>query len=404
MIRKRDNGYWYTDFVLSDGSRVRRSLGKHVASEREAKRAARRLFKEMEQALLDRRAGAPPRVAFSGFADHWFETHVRVNCKPSVQRRYESMIRVHLVPIFEHRELHTLTTEDVEKAKATWSRTKHPHTGKPLSAKTVNEHLACLASMLEKAVEWDYLAENPARKVKRLRLEPPQHAWLNAEQIAAFLDACREGEPAWFALVFAGFHTGMRLGELLALRWECVDFDGEQIEVRRSRTRGVTTSPKGHKRRFVPLSKPLAEILRGVPRSAEGLLFVHKDGRPITRDMLKHPFERLYKAAEVPRITPHDMRHSYASLLVSRGAPLNLVQQLLGHVDIQTTLRYAHLAPKDGLPWINNLPVPSSESAQSGHTPEGAQQESTDNTGKSMVEAAGIEPASETARPPLLRA
>ncbi len=389
MIRKRDNGYWYTDFVLSDGTRVRRSLGKHVASEREAKRAARRLFKEMEQALLDRRAGAPPRVAFSGFADHWFETHVRVNCKPSVQRRYESMIRVHLVPVFSDRELHTITIEDVERAKATWSRTKHPHTDKPLSAKTVNEHLACLAAMLEKAVEWGYLGENPARKVKRLRLEPQQHTWLNAEQMAMFLDTCRASEPDWFPLVFAGFHTGMRLGELLALRWECVDFEGEQIEVRRSRTRGVTTSPKGHKRRFVPLSKPLAALLKGLPRSGSGLVFVMKDGRPITRDMLKHPFERLCKAAEVPRITPHDMRHSYASLLVSRGAPLNLVQQLLGHVDIQTTLRYAHLAPKDGLPWINNLPVPSSESAQSGHTPEGEQQESTDNTGKSMVEAAG---------------
>ena len=391
MIRKRDNGYWYTDFVLSDGSRVRRSLGKRVASEREANRAARRLFKEMEQALLDNRSGAQPRVAFSGLAAHWLDEHCGVTGRPSTLRRNESMIRVHLVPIFGHREVSEITRGDVEQALAKWARSAHPTSGRPLAPKTVNDHLALLSTILQKAVDLGYLASNPARGIKKLPLPVPKDTWLRAEEVLVFLSTSREREPDWHPLIFTGFHTGMRLGELIALRWECIDFSTEQIEVRSSRTRGVTTAPKGKKRRFVQMSKELAAFLRELPRSPGGLVFVHPDGRQITRDMIKRPFERLCKAAGVPRITPHDMRHSYASMLVSWGAPLNVVQMLLGHVDIKTTLRYAHCAPKDGLPWINQLPVPSSEPAQSGHTPEGVQQESTDNTGKSMVEAAGIE-------------
>ena len=131
-----------------------------------------------------------------------------------------------------------------------------------------------------------------------------------------------------------------------ALRWADVDLEQRRLHVRRSWYRGAITTPKGGRARVVDLAPSAASLLaRVVPLAGAELVFANPDGSPVTRDQLKGPWERVTRAAGLPRTTPHDARHSFASQLVQAGVALPAVQQLLGHTDIRVTMRYAHLAP-----------------------------------------------------------
>ena len=122
------------------------------------------------------------------------------------------------------------------------------------------------------------------------------------------------------------------------------------IDVRRSVHRGLEGPPKSGRARQVPLTPSLKAVLslRLEGLSVDGLVFPGPQGGFVTRDQIKHPFWRATAAAGLERIRIHDLRHSFASQLVSAGKPLPAVQQLLGHADLRTTMRYAHLVP-DGM-------------------------------------------------------
>jgi len=345
MPVRRRGKYWQVDFRVG-ARRVRFNLGPEVTTRRQAQEqeALARAQAVREAAGPPGEGEALPRAAFSGFAKRWLADHVGIHCKPSVYRRYESIIRIHLLPLFGDREISTITRRDVELALADWTRSPHPDTGKPLSAKTCNEHVGVLSSMLEAAVRWDYLRSNPCRGVKRLRMPPPPFAFYDAEQSVVFLDACRGIEPDWYPFFLTALRTGLRLGELLALEWGDVDFRSRTIVVRHSFTRGETTTPKSGRFRNVPMSGQVASALRGARHLRGPLVFCRPDGRHLTRDVIKHPFARVVKAADLPTIRLHDLRHSFASQLVMAGRSLSEVRELLGHADTKMTLRYAHLS------------------------------------------------------------
>jgi len=268
--------------------------------------------------------------------------HVRGRCSPSTQRSYEQILRVHLVPFFGDRDLRSLTAEDGAAYRSARLET--------LSAKTVVNHLGVLSSMLEKAVVWGYAEHNIARGIERPRVPPPRvRFWIRA-QSSRFLVACEAVAPDWLAFFLTALRTGLRLGELIGLRVRDVLLDGVgRVDVRRSVHRGIEGAPKSGRARQVPLTPRLKGVLEarveGV--SANALVFPGARGF-LSRDQVKHAFWRATEAAGLERIRIHDLRHSFASQLVIAGEPLLAVQQLLGHADLRTTMRYAHLAP-DGM-------------------------------------------------------
>ena len=139
--------------------------------------------------------------------------------------------------------------------------------------------------------------------------------------------------------------TGLRLGELFALTWDDVDFVNSKILVRRNWTHGKLVPPKSGKERKVPMSPELARELRGARHLKSDLVFCREDGTYLSYENLRSAFKRTQRSAGLPRNTPHGMRHSFASQLVMASAPLKVVQELLGHADINMTMRYAHVAP-----------------------------------------------------------
>ena len=150
-------------------------------------------------------------------------------------------------------------------------------------------------------------------------------------------------------LLLCAVLTGMRRGELLGLRWEDIDLEGHRIFVRRALWRGKFVTPKSRRsRRTIDLAPTLRAALAKLPsRFQGGLVFCSSDGEPINPDTFaQRDWPRVLRRAELRRIRFHDLRHTYASLLIAQGAHPKYIQTQLGHASIQTTLdRYGHLMP-----------------------------------------------------------
>jgi integrase len=291
------------------------------------------------------------------FADRWREVYVAANTKPSTARGYEQVLRVHIVPALGALDLRTVDRERVEELKASLVSTGR-------SAKTCSNVLGVLQRMMRSAVEWDYLDRNPCDGVAAPHVPEPEIAWWTRAESALVLEACATRRPGWYPLFLFGLRTGLRLGELAALRWRDVQLDGDacRVHVCRSWSHGHETDPKGKRSRDVPMSPDLVEVMRAHQASArvqhraarvlpiDGAGFEDRLVFPGRRGFMTHTEfrSRLNTCADqagVRRLTPHGLRHSFASQLVAAGVHIREVQQLLGHADVRQTERYAHLAP-----------------------------------------------------------
>ena len=373
-IRKR-GGVWYVDFRYQDPltgktKRFKRSAGRH-ATKKEAQALERQWRREIISASLDRprqdeqpeaprrrrrRDETPERpMAFDAFAWHFYALHTVPNCKPSTHRAVEGILRVHLIPFFGSRSIDTITVEDIARFKAAKARQASP--------KSVNNWIGVLSRLFRSATEWGYIERNPVTGIGLLRVPPQEFRFWDAEESRRFLDAVLENDPDWWAFFLCALRTGMRIGELTALRWSDVDLDGSVLHVRRSVHRRVVTSPKNGRGRTIPLSPELRDALAAHRGTAgpQDLVFPGRRGSWLNRDKTKHRLWRNAKAAGLPRIRIHDLRHSFASQLVMAGVPLIAVQQYLGHSDLTMTMRYSHLSPRARQDYIACLDRPGED-------------------------------------------
>ena len=235
----------------------------------------------------------------------------------------------------------------------------------------VNRCVNALRGVLTKAVEWEVLDEHPLKKLKALKIDEGKKArFLSPVEEERLFKALAErdkemkearergnqhrrarGYPLLpdlgghaFAdrmtpLITLSLKTGMRRGELFDLDWSCVDLDKKVITVRgetskSSKTRHIPLSPTAH--------QTLVEWLQQAP-VPDGLVFPADDGGRL--DNVKTSWNSILMKAGIEKFRWHDMRHDFASKLVMNGVPLNTVRELCGHANLNTTLRYAHLAP-----------------------------------------------------------
>ena len=173
----------------------------------------------------------------------------------------------------------------------------------------------------------------------------------------------------------SGVIAGMRMGELVGLAWDDVDFYGRAIHVRRTFTHGRWTTPKSGKARTVDMSDQLRAVLLEhrqrfggrlpVTRLGDGtlveLMFPSEAGGPLCADNFrKRSFRKMIEAADIPQFRFHDIRHTFASLLLAQGESLHYVKEQMGHASIQTTVDvYGHLVPGSNRNAVNRLDDPN---------------------------------------------
>jgi integrase len=180
--------------------------------------------------------------------------------------------------------------------------------------------------------------------VEKLRLEPTSFDFLDFAEADRLLAAAL-AEPEWWTMVLVALRTGLRRGELMALRWDDVDLVAGRLVVRHSTTRDEEGSPKSGRNREIPLSPETVAALKAHRHLRAELVFCRHDGRPWRDHHLRPPLRRACKRAGLRVVGWHVLRHSFASHLVMRGVALKAVQELLGHSTIEMTMRYAHLSP-----------------------------------------------------------
>jgi integrase len=233
-------------------------------------------------------------------------------------------------------------------------KTTPTRAGKARTDATVNREISTLRHMLNKAVEWGMLETNPFNKGSRLMLKENNHRlrFLSEPEIETLLKACEDLKtytPHLRAIVETALLTGMRREELLSLKWE---------QIRNGFI--YLTETKSGKGRQIPINDRLAEVLRGVRRGNHlKSPYVFCDSQERRFYEVKQSLASACRRAGIEAFRFHDLRHTFASRLVMRGASLKSVQELLGHADMKMTMRYAHLSQehlRDSVNLLNNMP------------------------------------------------
>jgi integrase len=281
-------------------------------------------------------------TGFEDYATIWLRDYAAVQVKPSTLSGYRSMLKSSLIPFFGNAPLTSITTADVQ-------RYIRERLDAGRSGATVHKAVVMLKGMLKQSVEWSYLRVNPAQVVKAPPREHKEMSFLTPAEVPVFLDALpEEWRPLFFTLIF----SGMRLGELLALKWSDIDWDAGTIRISRSVWHGEFQEPKTRNAvRTVGMSDrlrwTLMDRMLAAPQSPHDLVFCTAEGGLLDQANLRHRvFEPALAAAGFRKIRIHDLRHTYASLLINNGENLKYAQQQLGHASITTTVdRYGHLMP-----------------------------------------------------------
>jgi integrase len=307
--------------------------------------------------------------SFSAFLQEFYVTHVVTNNKISTQRSTKAIMDNHLTGFFAKKALDAISTEDVERFKAAKLEAG-------LSPKSVNNTLAVLSKALKTAIEWGRITSAP--RIRLLKVPPQGFDFLDQDEarrlIAGFVD------PRWRTMALCAVRTGLRMGELLGLRWEDIDFERRQLSVRRSIVRGVTASPKSNRVRFIPIADDLFDALAEL-RPKSGYVFQQANGEPMTRGMAWRAIQSACKRSGTRLVGLHVLRHSFASQLASAGVSIQVIQTLLGHSDMKMTLRYSHLMPSTLRDAISVLQTTTEKSGQlTGNRAEMAPQTPTGNT------------------------
>jgi len=291
-------------------------------------------------------------VTFRAACDEWLRyiEHDRQRRHTTV-RGYRNVVDVHLVPEFgEDTPLGRITTERIDGYR------ERLLAEPKMSRRTAQQILTLLHGVLHRAKQRRWIVVNPAEDAEKITLK--RSGEFNVLSPAEVLAVARAAESDQLAALFtvAGF-TGLRLGELRALRWRDVDFALSTIRVQRSYTHGRPGPPKSGLVRSVPLIDQAARALDGLSRrehfTAPGdLVFATLTGGHLDDCTLRRAFKRAVKAAglghklvESPPLRFHDLRHTFGTLAVQVW-PLVDVKAYMGHADIATTMVYAHHVPK----------------------------------------------------------
>lgn len=221
--------------------------------------------------------------------------------------------------------------------------------GEGLRAATVNKHHVVLTAVLAEAASRGWRTGNPAGEVRKRPLDRPGELEVfTVEQVEA-IGAAAGGDMG--ALIVVAGMTGLRRGELAALRWRDVRFDAQALSVERAVSAGVVGRPKSGKGRIVPLAaRPLAVLRELSARerftAPDDLVFARADGGMRDPDAVSHAFVEARDAAKAPALRFHDLRHTFGALLAAGGIPVNEIQSYFGHASITTTQLYMRFAPR----------------------------------------------------------
>lgn len=280
------------------------------------------------------------KTLFKDFSKKYLKM-VQPNLSPTSYARFEGIINNHLQKAFQC-YLYKISKKQIQEYIQKRSGEVEPA--------TVNHEVKLLRAMFNRAIEWNYLKENPCKGIKNLKEPPGRIRYVSLDELEKLLLACEassllenpHNKGRTFSKLLCAFlksivllalHTGCRRSEILSLRWKDIDFKERRI---------LIETTKNNERRMIPINDTLYGVLKSLPvHLGSDLIFPG-----ITGIQLTMAFRRACKRARIGDFRFHDLRHSFASYLTMGGENLRTVQTLLGHKELRMTMRYSHLSPE----------------------------------------------------------
>jgi integrase len=343
---QKKNGRYYVVYTLPNGKQKWEKAGttKHEAE--------KLLIDRVNQIHRGEWVDIKP-ITFAGFVELWYAQYAEGAVRRSTLASYRSYTKNHLIPFFGPMELAKITLEDCQRF-VTQKRADG------LSPKAIIHCVVMLKEQFKHATRWGYLRQNPAQYVEKPRVPHREMDFLTPDEVRTFLDTAKEVMPQRYPLFLVAVMTGMRRGEVLAMKWCYLDWRRRQYFIKETCYKGRFEEPKSERsRRAVNLAPTVMDVLSQVSDDQEirrqqpgyhdhDLIFCHNDGTPLDPDTVgKREFPRVLKAAGLRQIRFHDLRHTFTSLLIAQGESPKYIQSQLGHSSITTTLdRYGHLMPE----------------------------------------------------------
>ena len=350
-IHRRKGGGWCTQYTVytADGRKRKTLYGK----------TRQEVATKLAKALSDRESGLnfdAEGLKLGEYLSRWLEDSVKDTVRNTTYARYEQISRTHIVPMLGSVKLKTLSPTHV--------RSLYKEKLSSLSPRTVQYIHVTLHKALKQAVNDGLIPRNATEAVKPPQVRRKEIRPLTPEQVKVLLDAASGDRLE--GLYTLAVHTGLRQGELLGLKWEDVDLESGSLHVKRTLTtaRGGPrlAAPKTKSsRRRVSLTRGAVDALRAhLARQLEeidragslwqenGLVFASEIGEPLDRrDLTSRRFKPLLKRAKLSEKTRfHDLRHTCATLLLTKNVNPKIVSEMLGHATIAITLdTYSHVLP-----------------------------------------------------------
>lgn len=364
--KPKNSGNWWV-FIDHQGRRKAKKIGRD-------KRTAIAVAKQIEARLIlgELRLTKEPEnqaPTFEEYAATWMDFNVPATCKPSTEKDYRSILDNHVLPAFGHKSVTEIKRMMIKKfllgkVKAGFA------------SSTVSHMKCCIGGALNVAVDDGVLTANPAHRLGKIFKKKKAHGDIqpySQDELVSLLESFKSHFPEHYPMALTLARTGMRLGEALALQWDDIDFDGRFINIQRTFSRGNLGSPKNGKHRHIDMSRQLTQVMKEAKhqRKIETInngwgkvpkwAFVSNAGTPLDiNHWRKRVFYKAIEKAELRKIRVHDIRHTYASLLIQAGESLAYVRDQLGHHSISVTVDiYGHLTPGGNKAAVDRLDDPS---------------------------------------------
>lgn len=349
-----------------DGSRARKTKTVH-GSRKDAEVALAQFVVEANHGLIPE--GKP--ITFEEFFHVWQINYGKKELAPSTYKRYVRMLETRILPYLGSFTLEKIKPTDLMKLYdmleqdtqiKRLAKNNGERTFKPLSKKTILEHHRLISSMLHKAVYWQLIPFNPAERVQPPRASRVKRRFYDDEQckiLLSNLNSLSENEMKYKVAIILDVFTGVRLGELMGLEWNDIDFKNKEIIINKASQylpeKGVyTKEPKtSSSYRNVSIPDSVIEMLQEYKRwydtqkelcgefwNDSDRLFVQDNGKPMHPDTVSKWFGKFIRKIGLPVINFHGIRHTNATLLISQNVYVAVVAARLGHAQISTTFNF----------------------------------------------------------------
>jgi integrase len=337
---------WWEPVIGRDGlpGRIRRSEVLGPVAEIPTIRQARQMLSGLLRKVNSDDYRPQAVLTFRSFVEDRWKPEVFPTLKFSTKKYYGNMIDAHLNPAFGETHLRQITRDAVQSFLQAKTRSG-------LSWKTISLIRTAFGTIIEAAVMQDFLTDNPVRKTRLPRRGPVEEkAPIETERVKELIEKLAEPSRSIVSLLAM---TGLRIGELLALRWQDVELQNGFLSVRQTVYEGHFDEPKSKRsKRRIPLGPICVETfaaLKPTEAAPSALVFSARNGSPLCRrNLLNRQLKPVAKKLKLTGVNWHWFRHAHATLLDSTGAPVGTTQALLGHSSSEITRgTYIHSVPAD---------------------------------------------------------